>query len=267
MKNPGLLLRCSPALPVFLFAFASADAAPRGKAGPVLIVDFEKTRSGEIPRGFTKEGDVGVTDETAHTGKKSLMIHPAEKGARRIVKTGDEVAKLGDQHWGRLYLKVKLPTPVPVIPAGQNFGVIHSTIVEGRATSPLHEDPIWVRLFDTCTGPGATLQYLYNVQPGHRAEFGKGSGYDYKFSDEWTLVEWYVDHAKQTFRLYIDGKEIEGTTVENGKGKFENSEIPAVFESMAFGWNNYQSAGEGFTAWIDDIALGKERIGKKFLEK
>ena len=264
--KPGLL-RFSPALPVFLFTLAAADGAPRGKGGPLLIVDFEKTRSGEIPRDFTKEGNVEVTDETAHTGKKSLMIHPAERGARRIVKTGDEIAKLGDEHWGRLYLKVKLPTPVPVIPAGQNFGVIHSTIVEGAATSPLHEDPIWVRLFDTCTGPGATLQYLYNVQPAKRGEFGKGSAYDYKFSDEWTLVEWHVDHVKQTYRLYIDGKEIEGTTIENGKGKFEGSEIPAVFESMAFGWNNYQSAGEGFTAWIDDIALGKERIGKKFLEK
>jgi hypothetical protein len=266
--KPSLLI-ISHWIPVFLLTLASADAAPRGKAGPILIVDFEKTRSGEIPRGFTKEGHVEVTDETAHTGKKCLLIHPAENGARRIVKTGDEIAKLGDQHWGRLYLKVKLPAPapVPVVPAGQNFAVIHSTIVEGRATSPLHKDSIWVRLFDTCTGPGGTLQYLYNVQPSKRGEFGKGSGYDYKFSDEWTLVEWHVDHAKQTYRLYIDGKEIEGATVENGKGKFENSEIPAVFESMAFGWNNYQSAGVGFTAWIDDIALGKERIGKKFLEK
>ena len=161
--KPGFL-RFSPALAVFLFTLVCADGAPRGKAGPILIVDFEKTRGGEIPRGFTKEGNVEVTDETAHTGKKSLMIHPAERGARRIVKTGDEITKLGDQHWGRLYLKVKLPTPVPVIPAGQNFGVIHSTIVEGSATSPLHNDPIWVRLFDTCTGPGAT-DYLKDLSP------------------------------------------------------------------------------------------------------
>ena len=264
--KPGLL-RFPPALATFLFTLASADGAPRGKAGPILSVDFERTRGGEIPRGFTKEGNVEVTDETAHTGKKCLMIHPAENGARRIVKTGDEIAKLGDRHWGRLYLKVKLPAPVPVIPAGQSFAVIHSTVVEGRATSPLHGDPIRVRLFDTCTGPGGTLQYLYNVQPEQRGEFGKGSPYDYKFSGEWTLVEWHVDHAKQTYRLFIDGKEIEGAAVKNGKGKFENSEIPADFESMAFGWNNYQSAGVGFTAWIDDIALGKERIGKKFLKK
>lgn len=243
-------------------------APPKGKLAPLLTVDFETTREGEIPRDFTKEGDVAVTGEVAHTGKKSLQINPAVSGPRRIVTTGDEITKLGDQHWGRLYLKVKLPYPVPAVPEGQNFAVIHSTIVEAAGTSPLHNDKISVRLVDTCTGPKGTLQYIYNVQPhGARGEFGKGSAYDYKFSDQWTLVEWHVDHAKQTYRLYIDGKEIEGATVENGKGKFENSEIPALFESMAFGWNNYQNAGEGFTAWIDDIAVGKERIGDKFLDK
>lgn len=251
-----------------LLTLSSAHGAPKDKLAPILTVDFETTREGEIPRDFTKEGDVAVTGEVAHTGKKSLQLNPAANGPRRIIKAGDEITKLGDRHWGRLYLKVKLPHPIPAVPAGQNFAVIHSTIVEARGTSPLHNDPISVRLVDTCTGPKGTLQYLYNVQPhGARPEFGKGSPYDYKFSDNWTLVEWYVDHAKQTYRIYIDGKEIPGATLENGKGKFENSEIPAVFESMAFGWYNYQNAGEGFTAWIDDIAVGKERIGDKFLDK
>ncbi|MEO6473470.1 hypothetical protein [Luteolibacter sp.] len=251
---------------IFLTSFA-ADAAPKSKLEPILTIDFETTREGEIPRGFEKEGDVAVTAGESHTGKKCLQINPAERGPRRIIKRGDEITRLGDQHWGRLYLKVKLPAPVPVIPAGQNFAVIHSTIVEGSANSPLFHDPIAVRLVDTCTGPGGSLQYIYNVQPSKRDEFGKGSAYDYKFSGEWTLVEWYVDHARQSYRLFIDGQEIEGVEIKNGKAKFEKSEIPAVFESMAFGWNNYQSAGAGFTAWIDDIALGKERIGSKFLEK
>jgi hypothetical protein len=30
-------------------------------------------------------------------------------------------------------------------------------------------------------------------------------------------------------------------------------------------WNNYQNAGKGFVAWIDDIALGKERVGYRGL--
>jgi hypothetical protein len=48
-----------------------------------------------------------------------------------------------------------------------------------------------------------------------------------------------------------------------GAGKFDGSEIPEVFESLSFGWNNYQNAGKGFVAWIDDIALAKDRIGSR----
>jgi hypothetical protein len=35
-------------------------------------------------------------------------------------------------------------------------------------------------------------------------------------------------------------------------------------ESITFGWWNYQQAGpKGFTAWIDDIALSKDRLGAR----
>lgn len=244
--------------------------APAGKdatAKPILEVDFESTRAGEIPRGFTKAGSVSVTEETARTGKKCLRLDPAEKGPRRIIKTGDEITKLGGSHWGRLWLKVQLPTPVPEVPEGKTFAVIHSTIVEGKGVSPLHHDPIAVRLADTCTGPKGTIQYLYNVQPSKRPEFAQGSPFKYPWNGDWTLVEWFVDHETQTYRLYIAGAEIPEAGFSKGAGKFEGAEIPAVFESMAFGWNNYQSAGAGFTAWIDDIALSKERIVEKTPEK
>jgi hypothetical protein len=240
-------------------------ADPAGK--PVLLVDFETTPDGEIPLGFTKQGDVFVTSKEAHSGKKCLQMNPAERGPRRIIMTGDVIKELGPSHWGRLYLKVKLPTPVPTVPPGKNFAVIHSTIVEGAATSPLHNDPIWVRLADTCTGPDGNLQWLYNVWVTPRPEFGKGSPFKYKFSGNWTLVEWYVDYGTQSYRLFIDGKEIPEVRINNGSGNFEGTEIPPFFDSMAFGWNNYQSAGKGFTAWIDDIALAHERIGDKYLTK
>lgn len=252
-----------PLLPPRSAPAATKEKEPESGASKLLLsVDFESTPVGEIPEGFTKTGAVSVTDETAHSGKKSLKMEPAEKGARKITKQGPEIAALGGQHWGRLYLKVKLPIPVPTIPEGKKFAVIHSTMVEGTASSPLFSDPILVRLFGTCTGPKGTSQYLYNVQPKkERPEFGKGSKYDYNFSDEWTLVEWFVDHATQTYRLYINGAEIADASFSKGAGEFAGAEIPAVFESLSFGWNNYQGAGAGFTAWIDDIALSKERIG------
>jgi hypothetical protein len=180
---------------------------------------------------------------------------------------GDLVKGLGASHWGRLYLKVKIPTPVPTVPPGKNFAVIHSTIVEAAGTSPLHHDPVWVRLADTCTGPDGGLQWLYNVWVTPRPEFGKGSPFKYRFNGKWMLVEWFVDGGTQTYRLFIDGNEIPEVHIENGPGNFDNTEIPSAFDSLAFGWNNYQPAGEGFTAWIDDIAIAHERIGDKYLAK
>jgi len=252
------------------YAAGPDKANPAGKADPpvgtgklVLSEDFENTPAGDIPKGFTKTGAVAVVDDVAHSGKRSLRIEAAPNGARRITVKGDVLKALGGQHWGRLYFKVQLPTPTPQ--GDGKFPVIHSTLVAGSAQSPSAKDPIEVRVLDTVMGPKGTFQYLYNVQPRKRPEFGKGGGYTNKYTDEWTLAEWHVDHATQTYRLFVNGAEVKDVSFSNGAGKFEKSEIPEVFESLSFGWNNYQNAGKGFVAWIDDIALAKDRIGDRGL--
>jgi hypothetical protein len=255
--------RSLPALRAALAFILSAAATVRAQLPARLILreDFETTAVGAIPTGFTKTGTVAVTEETAHGGRRSLRLDAAERGPRRITKQGAEIAALGGQHWGRLYFKVQLPAPATVATETQKFPVIHSTLVAGKALSPLANDPIEVRLLDSVLGPGGTFQYIYNVQPAKRPEFGKGSKYLFRYTDEWTLAEWFVDHATQTYRLYINGEEVPEVALAKGAGQFAGAEIPAVFESLSFGWNNYQSAGAGFVAWIDDIALSKERIG------
>ncbi|CAN5438414.1 hypothetical protein BH11ARM1_BH11ARM1_15440 [soil metagenome] len=231
------------------------------KPKPPITEDFESTAVGATPAGYTKQGDCEVVSTDAHSGQKCLQMNPAERGPRRIVLKSDQVKNLGGNFWGRLYLKVKTPTPVPKVPEGQNFAVIHSTVVEGTATSPLHNDPIWVRLIDTCTGPDGKLQWLYNVEAHPRPEFATGSPFKYSFTGKWTLIEWHVDSATQSYQLFVYGKEIPEITIKNGAGNFEKTEIPPFYDSLAFGWNNYQSAGLGFTAWLDDIAVGPNRIG------
>ncbi|HEY4329687.1 MAG TPA: hypothetical protein VGN88_08115 [Phycisphaerae bacterium] len=233
---------------------------PIGTAKLLLSEDFESIAAGEIPKGFTKTGAVGVVTDVAHSGKNSLRMEAAPKGPRRITLKGEIVTSLGGTHWGRLYYKVQTPTPAP---AGN--GVIHSTLVSGTAQSPLAQDPIEVRMLDTVLGNKGTHQYIYNVQPTKRNEFGKGGAYDYKYKDEWQLAEWYIDYPTQSYRLFINGKEIKDVARNNGAGNFKNTEIPEVFESLSFGWYNYQVADTGFVAWIDDIALSKERIGTRGL--
>ncbi|HYE97697.1 MAG TPA: hypothetical protein VEJ18_02250 [Planctomycetota bacterium] len=233
------------------------DDPPLGKAPFLVLEGFETTAPGQIPKGYLKTGEVAVVDGVAHTGRRSLRIEAKANGPRRITLKGDPVTALGGQHWGRLFFKVQLPVPLPE----GDVRVIHSTLVAGSATSPLHDDPIEVRVLDTVLSKEGKVQYLYNVQPRKRPEFAKGSGYRFAFSDRWTLAEWSVDHATQTYRLFINGEEVKDAAFSKGAGKYEGAEIPAVFESLSFGWNNYQPAGPGVVAWIDDIALAKDRLG------
>jgi len=228
-----------------------------------LSEDFDSTPVGQIPKGFTSKGSVAVTDDAAHSGKHSLKASPAEKGPRVIILPSPAAAAIGGEHWGRLYYKVKLPSPLPVPPPGKTSGGIHSTIVSGHAISPLANDKIDVRLAGTSTNMTGAFKYLYNVQaPKERGEFGLSEKETVQYSDEWTLIEWHADYATQTYQFFVNGKEIPELAIHKGAGQFEKVEIPKSFDDLAFGWLNYQAAsGEGFTVWIDDLVLAKKQIG------
>ena len=248
---PLLAVDAAPALP-------AVEVVPLAKAHIVLAEDFESTAVGAIPAGYTKKGAVGVVDDVAHTGKHALRIEAAINGAREIIKTGEEITALGGQHWGRLFFKVQLPASQPL-----EGKIVHSTMVEGTAESPLDKQPIQVRVLGTLVNSKGTFDYLYNVQPlKGRKEFATSSPSVYHYSDSWTLAEWYVDYATQTYRFFVDGQELAGIGFHKGEGNFTKAEILPACTSVAFGWCNYQPvASGGFVAWIDDIVLSKERIG------
>ena len=268
-KKTTMLTFAARAVPLILtvagiVAAPSATAAekkPPKQAPLLLLEDFESTPAGQIPKNYTKTGALSVVDDVAHSGQHALRMEAAINGPRRItVNDKALMAALGGEHWGRLYYRVKTPTPLPP------DGVIHSTLVSGMAESPQFKDQIEVRVLDTILTKTGALSFIYNVQPSKRDEFANGSRGDYKFTDEWTLAEWHVDFATQTYTLFINGMEVPGASMTKGAGNFDQCEIPELFESLSFGWWNYQKAEPGgFTTWIDDIALCKERIGDRGL--
>src|SRR5262245_37505721 len=83
------------------------DDPPPGKAPILLFEDFESTEAGQVPKGYTKQGAVGVDDTVAHSGKRSLRMDAAVNGPRRITTKSEALAQLGGTHWGRLYFKVQ----------------------------------------------------------------------------------------------------------------------------------------------------------------
>jgi hypothetical protein len=237
---------------------SAADTPPVSKTPPLFTEDFESAQVGAIPDGFTGDTNkVAVRDDFANSGKKALRVEPAARGSRRITLKGDVLTKLGGQFWGRLYYRVEQPSPIPA------SGVIHATFVAGSAISPQFNDNIEVRMLDTVENNAGAHQYIYNVQPGKRGEFGKGSQYLYHYTNAWTLAEWSVNYDTQSYHLYINGAEINGVALDKGATNYTKVELPKEFTSLSFGLYNYQAAGTGFVVWIDDIALGKERIGPR----
>ena len=241
MKPHHILPRFSALLLTLLSAQAYAETP---STSTIISEDFESTAIGAIPAGYTKTGAIGVADGVAHSGHLALRVEPAVKGGRYISLSPEKVAALGGDHWGRLYYKVKTPTPLPVIPEGKTSASIHTTLVAGKTTSPLAQDPIEVRMAGLSVNGTGQFKYLYNVQPKLRKEFGVSSKTAQKVSDDWTLLEWHVDYATQTYQFFLNGQEVTDLTLHKGAGQFEGAEIPATFQTYSIGWTNYSRHGD-----------------------
>jgi hypothetical protein len=228
-------------------AMAGASCSPNY----LLCEDFEAAAVGAVPQGWTAHGKAAVAEDQASHGKRSLKISPADNGERRIYHA---TAMLGAAHWGRVNYRVQLPTPE---------AFVHSTLVTFFGKGPTVGDAEF-RVVDTVkdakTGgfAGGKHQFLYNVQP-QGTEFGTGSNYDYTFEDKWHCAEWHVDAATQTYEFFYDGKQVISFT--KGAGMYKDSELPNSFTEVRLGWNNYQAAAPGFTAWLDDFAVDDQRVG------
>jgi len=214
----------------------------------LLCEDFEATAVGTTPTGWTAHGMATVAEDQANRSKHSLKVSPSNNGERRIYH---DTALLGAQHWGRVYYRVQLPVPDPFV---------HSTLVAFMGKGPTVGDAEF-RFVDTVKNAknnGGKHQFLYNVQP-QGAEFGTGTSYDWTFEDKWHCAEWHVDSSDQSFSFYFEGKQ--AISFSKGAGNYAGSELPSKFSQVRIGWNNYQSAPPGFSAWIDDFALAEQRIG------
>ncbi len=228
----------------------STPATCATRSDLILCEDFESTAAGETPENWTVQGDVSVVAEGAR-GTGALRIGAANNGPRRITRT----MSLAGTHWGRVFYRVETPTP----------GVfVHSTLVELAGNGP-NLGEAWYRVVDTVQNAERMHQFLFNVQPASSGEFGKGSAYDWAFSSEWQCAEWHVDGENQRYRFFLGGEELTTIAIDNGPSDYgtgsDRTHLPSTFSSVAIGWYNYQSAAPGFVAWLDDFALGAERIG------
>ena len=240
---------------------AQAGVEAGGPAGSSLCAGsqlaicegFENTTLGAVPSNWARRSGyggkaLGVAADASARGTQSLKIEGGLNGSQFIEWKGS-MGTLATSHYGRLFFKVKTPAPWPT------SGVLHGDIVQHLGPHP-GGGTNYVR-WGIVENTQMKFQWIYNVQPSQgEPEFGDGTAYTYSWPGTWQCLEWRYDQPSQQGTLWIDGAQIPITV-----GKSHVPEIP-VFTSLGVGWANYQNApGEGFTVWIDEVAIDPARIG------
>jgi hypothetical protein len=80
-------------------------------------------------------------------------------------------------------------------------------------------------------------------------------------ADGWQCWEWQVT-ADDSFDFYINGTEVPEMKITAGKpvmNKAANFALP-IFGGLYLGWQSF-SGGSAISGWIDEVAIGPNRIG------
>jgi hypothetical protein len=229
-----------------------AGGTAMGCAGSTykLCEDFESSNEGAIPDGWTalngwNAGATVVASDQFHSGGHALKSSSNVPGQPRVQKSLAALGATAGKQWGRIFYKVAAPAPKPA-----SGSVIHSTFVglEGATES---------RVVDTVENSAGRHQFLYNLPDDSCCT---SSPYDWAYDGAWHCAEWYVDGSTQSYRFFIDEKEVTSLAFSYGAGK-GGAKIPAAYTSIGVGWIDYQQAPSAFVGWFDDLAIDDGQIG------
>jgi hypothetical protein len=81
--------------------------------------------------------------------------------------------------------------------------------------------------------------------------------------DRWACWEWLYDGTKNVIEFYIDNA-LQARVESKGSGCVDGTSSvwqAPQFNQLRMGWVNYQSKGATNDLWMDDFAVGPQRIG------
>lgn len=89
---------------------------------------------------------------------------------------------------------------------------------------------------------------------------------------QWTCLEWLFDGSAPGavgLQFWLDGAAVDALTVAGGKaeecvhqdGATYVLPSPDFAARLDIGWESYNADGKPRTVWVDDVALGTERVG------
>lgn len=245
---------------------AAATRAPCAP-GAVLCDDFESYATGTMP---TRQWQVVVSHGTAlvdatraRSGTKSLKLTIDADGRGHtalLERTGAPVFPApGNVLWGRMMLWLDKPT----MPNVHYNNVIASGTLADRTRAHY------------AFGGMYTLSAGYFVRPPSGADAGVPLLTDCALHSKtrppeqrWTCFEWQFDGATKEMRFWIDGGPIRDLTVLGSAGSCADGQpqppdgwTAPQFTRIQIGWTQYHSAPEPTEVWMDDVAIGRTRVG------
>ena len=233
----------------------------------VFCEDFESQTPGEAPGGpWLSDGTIAVDTAQAHAGAQSVRLDTSAGWDGRALLGLDGVDVFPTAHFfGRMHLYVTEASPDGV----------HWTMIQ--AAGMTEADDVWDGPFMAELRYGGMHQkrLMANYDtPGTYATPPTGPASDcWQHAQQvmpearWACLEWEFDSETDTMRLWLDGEPVDnlelGTTGEGcvNPGTQGTWFYPDTFERLDLGWVDYQDSGGERELWIDDVALGFERLG------
>jgi len=237
-------------------------------AAGTLCWDFE---GGALPTGWSAyrnefEGQLLVDNSKAHQGTYSLHAkglkggtEGAQGGPKKTIRFNLPAA-FGPALWGRMWLFTS------VVPMSHS-GLFNARYARPNTTDTAIEKLDW---YEVATYTGKYMSIWHPPEPPGFPEWVKVSGTP-GVANDWVCLEWFFDGANGNApqaadpRVWLNGTELTWpmefvfseppTTVRPVQEKATN------FSLLEVGVYLYQGLPGGSDTWIDQLAVGKERIG------
>jgi len=224
--------------------------------GTSTICDgFEDAAPGAATSVWTTTGTAPTVDTTmAYRGTKSLKFNAASSGYIVETKTFAGATKATNNNlWGRYF--VRSNEPRAMIPGAFMshcvFGVLEAAGAKGY-------------LFHFVGGSRSKLQAEIQFAADQytdsmRMPMATDPSYP-AMEDGWQCWEFHVT-ADDSFNFYINGAEVTEMQIVAGKATLSKnnfSPLP-IFGELGLGWQNF--SGGAFVYWLDEVAVGPDRIG------
>jgi hypothetical protein len=241
---------------------APAAACPESAA---FCDDFEDAALGAVAapwRESTNQATVNVDEVQAYSGTKAVHVNAPQAGTyHRGYFALDEGSSAGIFPSVALEMYGRAMMYLPVLPNAD----VHWTFIqgEGRAADDTHN--ALYRYGGQHQG-GAQLMANYETTMPVRSDCWDHSATLLPVA-RWTCVEWRFSVASNEMQFWMDGSELtdihvtgqgEGCVADDLGGQWI---APPAFQTLYLGWEHYQQTANPIDLWVDDVAVGTERLG------